>query len=196
MADPRLVDRNVPSAFQNSGVTEVISYRFYDTLTVANGSTTDQTAFATPATQDNLGNFEGTGALPAGQAFHAYCLRVFPNPAARWDDIAAVLNGTVLKFTKENAKRYAWGPSAMFPAGMGLALDRGTGAAVQAAPATDISFASNGVPVYGNKYQFHKPVTLFPQQNFKVVLTPFAPTLNASVTVRIIMEGILERNLI
>ncbi len=195
MAD-QLINRNVPSPFQDSGVTEVISYRFYDTLTVATGATADLTAFASAATQDNLGNFEGAGSLPAGQAFQVYCLRVFPNPAARWDDIAAVLNGTVLKFTKENSKRYAWGPSAMFPAGMGLAVDRGTGAAVQATPATDISFASNGVPVYGNKYQFHKPVNLFPQQNFKVVLTPFAPTLSASVTVRIIMEGVLSRNLI
>jgi len=190
------INRGVPSPFQNSGVVESISYRFYDTLTIATGSTTDQTAFATAAVADNLGNFEGAGSMPAGQAFHCYGFRVLPNPAARWDDILSILNGTVLKFTKENSKRYAWGPSWLFPSGMGIVVERGLGALAQAAPATDVGLASNGVPVYGNWYKFGKAVSLFPQQNFKVILTPFAPTLAATITVRIVMEGVLERNLI
>lgn len=196
MAGPGLINRTIPSPFNRSGVVESLSYRFYDTLTVATGATTDQTAFATAATADNLGNFEGAGSLPAGQAFHVYAIRVFPNPAARADDILALLNGSVLKFTKENSKRYAWGPSFLFPAGIGQVNDLAKGAAVPATPANDVNFSSNGVPVYGNVYRFHKPVDLYPQQNFKVILTPFAPTLSASVTVRVILEGILERNLI
>ncbi len=196
MAPLPALNRNVPSPFQLSGVTEKINYRFYDTLTVATGATADLTAFATPATADNIGNFEGTGAMPAGQGFYCQALRIFPNPQARWDDATAAINNTVVKFTRENAKRYAWGPSFMFPAGMGIVYERGTGAAVQATPATDLSSASNGVPVMGNAYVFKIPVLLYPQQQFKVVLTPYAPTVSASVTIRVIMEGILERNLI
>jgi hypothetical protein len=57
------------------------------TLTIATGATTAQVAFTSAATADNLGNFEGAGAMPAGQAFHLFCLRVMPNPGARFDDI-------------------------------------------------------------------------------------------------------------
>lgn len=190
----RPIDRNVPSPFQNSGVVESISYRFYDTLTIATGATADLTAFANAATQDNLGNFEGAGALPAGQAFHVFALRLVFNPASLSADIQAAVNGSVLKFTKENSKRYAWGPSVMFPGGMGMVNDVVTNTTALAG--SNANFTTNGVPVMGNVYKFHKPVSLFPQQNFKVVLTPFAPVLGASVTVRVIMEGILERNLI
>lgn len=188
------INRSVPSPFQNSGVVESISYRFYDTLTIATGATGDLTAFSTVATADNLGNFEGAGSMPAGQAFHVFALRLLFNPAAIANDILQAANNTVLKFTKENSKRYAWGPAPLFPAGMGFTNDVVTN--TTALTGNNINFTNNGVPVMGNVYRFHKPVSLFPQQNFKVVLTPFNPTLSASVTVRVIMEGILERNLI
>jgi hypothetical protein len=190
----KLANRNIPSQFQNSGVTEVISYRFYDTLTILNGATQDLTAFASAAINDQLGNFEGAGAMPAGQAFHVQSLRLFINPAAAVADALAITT-SVLKFTKENAKKYAWAPINLFPAGVGLTNDAAPGAAAPLAPATGISFVNNGVPVYGNCYKM-KSVTLLPQQNFKVIITPYAPVLTASVTVRVIMEGMLERNLI
>ncbi len=196
MAPPAPVNRNIPSAFQNAGAFERINYRFYDTVTITTGLATDVSAFTTPATNDALGNFEGTGAMPAGQAFHVQAIRVFPNPAARFDDILALLNAGTLRFTKENAKRYAMGPLFMFPSGMGLSVDTGLGAAVPAAPANSVNLANNGAAVLGNVYKLGMPVILMPQQNFKVVIAPGAPTLSATVTVRIILEGILERNLI
>ncbi len=188
------INRNIPSPFQNSGVVESISYRFYDTLSILTGATADLTAFASAATADNLGNFEGAGSMPAGQAFHVFALRLLFDPAGLSADVLQACNKTVLKFTKENSKRYAWGPSPMFPAGMGFTNDAVTN--TTALTGTNANFTNNGVPVYGNVYRFHKPVSLFPQQNFKVILTPYAPTLGATVTVRVIMEGILERNLI
>ncbi len=196
MAPPNSINRNIPSPFQLSGVTEKISYRFYDTLTIATGATSPQLAFAAAATADNLGNFEGNGAMPAGQGFYARAIRIFTNPAARFDDAQALLNATVVTFTKENAKKYAMGPTYMFPAGMGAVVETGLAAAVPAAPANSIAYLTNGVPVMGNCYRFELPVLLFPQQQFKISLTPFNPTLSASVTVRVILEGVLERNLI
>lgn len=194
MAPPAL-NRNAPSQFQNAGTFERVSYRYYDTVTITNGLATDVVAFSAPATNPLLGNFEGGGAMPAGQMFHLQAIRVFPNPTARWDDVSALLNGGVLTFTKENSKRYAQGPLYMFPAGMGLAAELGTGLAAPAAPANSATSASNGVPVLGNVYKF-QTVTLMPQQNFRIAITPGAPVLAASVTVRIILEGILDRNLI
>jgi len=190
------INRNVSSPLQNSGAVERINYRFYDTVSITNGLTTNVTPFATPALNDATGNFEGTGAMPAGQAFEVYAIRAFPNPSARADDVAALLNAAVLTFTKENSKRYAMGPLYMFPAGMGLSSDLVTAAAVPAAPANSLNFAANGVPVYGNVYSFKMPVVLYPQQSFKIVITPGAPVLAATITLRIILEGVLSRNLI
>jgi hypothetical protein len=197
---PRLVPNNrnngPMSPFAGSGVTENIWYTLYDRQTIATAVAQTKTYFATAGTDDLVSNFEGAGAMPAGQQFVVHSLRVVPQIGTRAEDVAQIMANSTLLFTKENAKRYLMGPVWQFPAGAGLISETISGIAASTSPATTISVGANGVPAQANSWQFRLPVPLLPQQAFKIQLsTPSTIVLGASVQVFIQLVGVLQRNL-
>jgi hypothetical protein len=184
------------SPFAGSGVTENIWYTLYDRQSFASATAQTKTYFASAGTDDLVSNFEGAGAMPAGQQFVVHSLRVVPAIGTRADDVSQLMGVASILFTKENAKRYLVGPLWQFPSGAGLISETISGAAAALAPANSLSVGSNGVPAQGNTWQFRLPVPLLPQQSFKIqISTPASITLSGSINVYVQLVGVLQRNL-
>ncbi len=190
-----LISTGRSSAFSESGVKERIWYAFYDRKDIANGATAQQVFFQSVATDDLVSNFEGQGSMPAGQGFKVHRLRIVPKPGTTAQDVQAILANCRLLFTIENAKRYAMGPAWLFPGGAGTVVENLTGLAAPAAPPTGVPIGHNGIPSLNNCYALKLPVSLRPQQQFNVSILPQSPVLGATVSLYVVMEGFLERNL-
>lgn len=176
------------------GAKEVIDFSFYDRKTFLTAATASQTYFATPGTDDLVSNFQGSGAMPAGQAFLVRALRVIPTPGQSLQDIVNVMTKMSIRFTVENAKLYAQGPVFNYPAGVGATVEQVPGTA--AALGTGVGYGNTGVAALGNVYRFQKPVVLRPQQNFAITITPSTPTFVASQLLYVQIDGVFVRNVI
>lgn len=188
-------DRAVQAALIETGMPgfkEVLDYTFYDSVSVATGSTATSTLFGTPTTDLANSNFYGNGSMPAGQAFLARTLRFIPAIGTAVADVLASMRGFRLTFMIENAKKYYEGLVQFLPAGIGPTLEYVAGTA--ASIATGISTANNGVPALANVYRFTRPVVLRTLQPFQMNLTALGPTLTATTRFFVAMDGVLVRN--
>lgn len=188
-----------PSAFSGSGVKEVIDYTFLHGQNITSATAAAYSYFNAAGTNvvPLLNNFEGTGQMPAGQAFRVRTIRAIVQPQAASADLYSLLSNASLVFTVENAKKYVNAPLFCFPAGVGQTVETYLGNAVPATPANSIIRSNNGIPSLGNVYTLRRPIILHPQQPFQVVVNvAAAATFGSTVTLYIAMDGDLERNII
>ena len=198
MARGNLISTGGESTFARTGAKEKIDYIFYDTASCVSATAATKAYFQSVATDYTQGNFEGTGAMPAGQGFHVRTLRIITNPlVATFADVQNIMRFTWVTFTIEGSKKYAFAPGWAFPSGVGVNTQLLTGAAAPAAPANGVSYGNHGLPTLGNVFMFRRPIQLRPLQPFKVTLDLSASiTLSATQNISIAMDGDLERNII
>lgn len=190
-------DKAVQAALLETGLPgfkEVLDFTFYDSALITTGSTTAATLFQTPTTNLQNSNFYGNGSFPAGQAFLVRSFRLVPIIASVAADVIAAMKVIVAQLTLENAKKYAEGIMATFPAGIGATLEYIPGTTQPLT--TGISHANPGIAALGNTYKFTRPVVLRTLQPFQVNLLPNGVTLSASLRLYVFLDGVFVRNTI
>lgn len=190
-------DKAVQAALMDTGVPglkEVLDYTFYDSASVATGSTATNALFQSASTNIANSNFVGNGQMPSGQAFLVRTIRFIPAIGTAGADVVAAMKGFQVQFLLENSKKYCDGLAQYFPAGVGATLEYITG--TTAPLSTGISHGNAGVPVLGNVYRFTRPVVLHTLQPFVVNLIGLNATLTATTRFYIAMDGVYVRNVV
>ncbi len=190
-------DRAIQAALLETGLPgfkEILDYTFYDSVSIATGTTQASSLFQTPTTNITNSNFYGQGSFPAGQAFLVRALRFIPEMGTTLADMLALLSNTNVTFMLENAKKYVEGIAQLFPAGIGATVEQVPGTA--AALGTGLQAANNGIAALGNTYRFTRPVVLRTLQPFVVNLGFTSMTLAATRRVRVALDGVFVRNTI
>lgn len=190
-------DQAVKAALMDTGVPglkEVLDYTFYDSASVATGSTATNALFQSASTNIANSNFVGQGQMPSGQAFLVRTIRFIPAMGTAGADVVAAMKGFQLQFLLENSKKYYDGLAQFAPAGIGATLEYITG--TTAPLSTGISHGNAGVPVLGNVYRFTRPVVLHTLQPFVVNLIGLNATLTATTRFYVALDGVYVRNVV
>lgn len=190
-------DRAVQAALLETGLPgykEVLNYTFYDSFTLATGTTQESTLFQTPTTNLLNSNFVGQGSFPAGQAFLVQSLRFIPAQGSTLADMIALLENITITLALENSKKYVEALAKFFPAGVGATVEEVPG--TTPALATGLQLANNGIAALGNTYRFARPVVLRTLQPFSVLCKCTSMTLAATRRLMVAMDGVFVRNTI
>jgi len=190
-------DRAVQAALLETGLPgykEVLNYTFYDSFTLATGTTQESTLFQTPTTNLLNSNFVGQGSFPAGQAFLVQSIRFIPAQGSTLADMIALLENITITLALENSKKYVEALAKFFPAGVGATVEEVPG--TTPALATGLQLANNGIAALGNTYRFARPVVLRTLQPFSVLCKCTSMTLAATRRLMVAMDGVFVRNTI
>ena len=190
-------DRAVQAALLETGLPgykEVLNYTFYDSFTLATGTTQESTLFQTPTTNLLNSNFVGQGSFPAGQAFLVQSIRFIPAQGSTLADMIALLENVTITLALENSKKYVEALAKFFPAGVGATVEEVPG--TTPALSTGLQLANNGIAALGNTYRFARPVVLRTLQPFSVLCKCTSMTLAATRRLMVAMDGVFVRNTI
>ena len=190
-------DRAVQAALLETGLPgykEVLNYTFYDSFSLATGTTQDSTLFQAPTTNLLNSNFVGQGSFPAGQAFLVQSLRFIPAQGSTLADMIALLENVTITLALENSKKYVEALAKFFPAGVGATVEEVPG--TTAALSTGLQLSNNGIAALGNTYRFARPVVLRTLQPFSVLCKCTSMTLAATRRLMVALDGVFVRNTI
>jgi len=190
-------DRAVQAALLETGLPgykEVLNYTFYDSFSLATGTTQDSTLFQAPTTNLLNSNFVGQGSFPAGQAFLVQSLRFIPAQGSTLADMIALLENITITLALENSKKYVEALAKFFPAGVGATVEEVPG--TTAALSTGLQLSNNGIAALGNTYRFARPVVLRTLQPFSVLCKCTSMTLAATRRLMVALDGVFVRNTI
>jgi len=190
-------DRAVQAALLETGLPgykEVLNYTFYDSFSLATGTTQESTLFQTPTTNLLNSNFVGQGSFPAGQAFLVQSLRFIPAQGSTLADMIALLENVTITLALENSKKYVEALAKFFPAGVGATVEQVPG--TTPALSTGLQLSNNGIAALGNTYRFARPVVLRTLQPFSVLCKCTSMTLAATRRLMVALDGVFVRNTI
>lgn len=174
-----------PTAFP--GNKEVLNYTFYDTNSLVSATPSELVYFAAPRNTLLDGNFRGTAAFPAGQAFAVKGLRIILPPGTSVADQLVIAVGVTVTFQVDTAKRYFEGLVEDLPAGVGATAEN------EGANIGTVGFSNNGIASLGATKRFDYPIILREQQTFSITLACASLTLAATRRIRVAMDGVFVR---